>query len=238
MGIGVTAVSVALTAYALWVPRRHESYPLLALWVCCPLALGLISEFFNHPITIARTMMLGEPALLILLAMAAQIQISQFSVTVGQRISTVALGLLLIALVWGNVAAQATANTSTVKEDWRGAATYVATHQQPGDLILFNAYFSQMPFDYYYQQSAAGAEHTVAERGYLLEESLLYADLTPAEHGLQSENELNSYGRVWLVLSHASSASNAIPPQLARHFRLVSSHQLVGVTLLLYLKSA
>lgn len=238
IGIGVTALSVALTAYALWVPRHNAAYPLLALWVSCPLALGFVSEFFNHPITIARTMMIAEPALLILLAMAAQIQVSHFSVSIGQRISAVALGILLIALIWGNATAQVTANTSPLKEDWRGAATYVSTHQQPGDLILFNAYFSQMPFDYYYQQSAAGAAHTVAERGYQLEESLMYADLTPAGQGVRSANELESYGRVWLVVSHEPSASDAIPPQMATHFRLVSSQRLVGVTLLLYLKSA
>ncbi len=229
-------VSIALTAYALWVPRRSAWYTLLALWVCCPLALGLLSEFFNHPITIARAMMVVQPALLLLLAMAIDRQIAEMAASGFQRVSAVVLGLLLAALVWGNVTAQVTANTTTVKEDWRGAAAIVSTHQQPGDLILFNAYFSQMPFDYYYHQTAQAEQRAVAERGYLLEESLLYADLTPGVQGVQSAAELESYGRVWLIESHVSAPG--APPGLATHFRLVSEQQLTGVTVYLYVKSA
>ncbi|HZC07742.1 MAG TPA: glycosyltransferase family 39 protein [Ktedonobacterales bacterium] len=232
-----TGVSLVAVAYALWAPRRHPGYPLLALWVACPLGLGLISEFYNHPITISRTMMVVLPELLLLLALAVDTQLATYAPGVSARIRLLMTGLLLSALLVGNIGAQISANTTTIKEDWHGAASLVASHQQPGDLILFNAYYAQMPFDYYYHQQAASAEHVVVERGYLTEESLLYADFSQGGAGLRTAQELQSYARVWLIISHAPSPGSATPTIMATHYHLVSEQRLVGVTVLLYLKS-
>lgn len=233
-----TGLSLAAFAFALWAPRRHPAYPLLAFWVGCPLGLGLISEVYNHPITISRTMMVVQPELLILLALAVDTQMTRYIASRDNRIRLALSGLLLGALLVGSLGSQVRANTTTVKEDWSAAAAYVATHQQPGDLILFNAYFAQMPFDYYYHQLAQSAESSVAERGYLQQESVLYADLAPQYPGLRSASDFEQYGRVWLIVSHASSADAAIPPELAAHFQLVSKEPMVGVTVLLYTTSA
>lgn len=234
LAIGVSLITVA---FALWRPRHHAFYPLLALWVGCPLGLGLLTEFYNHPITIARTMMVVQPELLLLLALAIDTQLTSYTPRPGARVGLLVTGLLLAALLVGNIGAQVTANTTTVKEDWRGAASYVAVHQQPGDLLLFNAYYGQMPFDYYYHQQAAGTEQVVAERGYLSQESLLYADLAQGGAGLRTAQELQRYGRVWLIVSHAPSSESAAPALLTAHYRLVSEQRFVGVTVLLYLKS-
>ena len=232
-----TGVSLITVAFALWAPRRHPFYPLLALWVGCPLGLGLISEFYSHPITIARTMMVVQPELLLLLALAVDMQLTRYTPRFSARAGLFVTGLLLTALLVGNIGAQITANTATIKEDWHGAASFVAAHQQPGDLLLFNAYYGQMPFDYYYHQQAAGVEPVVMERGYLSEESLLYADLSQGGAGLRTAQELESYGRVWLIVSHAPSPGSAAPAFLTSNYHLVSEQRLVGVTVLLYLKS-
>lgn len=234
LGYIAIALSLGATAFALWAPRRQAAYPLLAYWVCCPLALGLLSEFFGHPITIARTMMLVQPELFLLLALAVDALASRWARSRAARVQLAVAGLLLLALLAGNVATLTRANTTTVKEDWSGAATYVASREQPGDLILFNAYFTQMPFDYYYHQRPQGKESLAAERGYQLQETLLYSNLAQAGQGLTSASELQGYGRVWLIVSHAPSGDAAIPADLSAHYQLISKHDMVGVTVLLF----
>ncbi len=237
MALSLRGFSVLLTAFALFAPRRNAWYPLLAIWVTCPLGLGLITEFFNHPITIARTMMVAQPALLLLLALAVDTQIPRLPATLGESINLAVVGLALLALLAGNVSALVTADTQTIKEDWRGAAALVAAQRQPGDLIAFNSYFTQMPFDYYFHQQAQGMDDAVAERGYVLQESLLYANLAPSGQGIQSASEFERYGRVWLIVSHVPAQGVATPPELMAHYHLIGQRQLVGVTVLLFLKS-
>jgi hypothetical protein len=133
--------------------------------------------------------------------------------------------------------------TSTLKEDWRGAAALVAAHRQSGDLVLFNAYFTQMPFDYYFLSDVHADRawrEPVTERGYQTDESLLFANLAPPGPGMLSGPELSGYARIWLVLSHVDTrtAGAAVPPWLAQHYHLVRQQHLVGVTVQLYHVSA
>ena len=44
------------------------------------------------------------------------------------------------------------------KEEWDKAAAYVAQQVQPGDLVLFNATWVQIPFEYYFRHFETGAE--------------------------------------------------------------------------------
>lgn len=86
------------------------------------------------------------------------------------------------------------------KEAWREAAAYVAENVQGGDLILFNATWVQIPFDYYYGRTGRQvAEHGVPvdlfDRGIL--EPKMTADDLPRLHAL-----LQGRSRVWLVYSH------------------------------------
>jgi uncharacterized membrane protein len=64
------ALSLVLVAAALWLPRRRSAYPLLALWLGWPCALGVAAGLLGHPILIARNVMVVQPALFVLLAMA------------------------------------------------------------------------------------------------------------------------------------------------------------------------
>ena len=119
----------------------------------------------------------------------------------------------------------------------------MAAHRQSGDLVLFNAYFTQMSFDYYFLADVhadRSLREPVTERGYQTEESLLFANLAPPSPGIQSGPELAGYARVWLVLSHvdARTAGAAVPPWLAQHYHLVRQQHFVGVTVQLYHVSA
>lgn len=237
LGILAAGLSLAVTAFALWTPRHHAAFAILAFWVCAPLGLGLISEFYNHPITIARTMMVVLPELFLLIALAIEDLVEHWSNVVA-RVELTLASLLLLALLTGNVVALVRADTTVSKEDWNGAASYVASRQQSGDLILFNAFFTQMPFDYYYHQQKQSTEQVVVERGYQLQESLLYANMAQGGQGLTTARELKSYGRVWLIVSHMPSLNAAIPAELSANYVLIAQKQLVGITVLLYQTSA
>jgi uncharacterized membrane protein len=63
-------LSLVLVAAALWLPRRRPAFPLLALWLGWPCALGVAARLLGHPILIARNIMVVQPALFVLLAMA------------------------------------------------------------------------------------------------------------------------------------------------------------------------
>ena len=235
--------SLALVAAALWLPRRKPAYPLLALWLSWPCALGIAAGLMGHPILLARNVAVVQPALFVLLAMAVD---DVWTSRRGRRLAllrrapvAVCLGLLIAV----NMRAQVMSWTSTFKEDWRGAAALVAANRQSGDLVLFNAYFTEMPFDYYFY-SAVHADRAllepVTERGYQTEESLLFANLAPPSPGLHSGPEIAGYARVWLVLSHVDTrtAGAAVPPWLAQHYHLVRQQHFVGVTVQLYRGSA
>jgi hypothetical protein len=232
-----------LVAAALWLPRRRPAYPLLALWLGWPCALGVAAGLLGHPILIARNIAVVQPALFVLLAMAVD---DVWTSRRGSRLAllrrapvVVCLGLLVAA----NMYAQMMSWTSTLKEDWRGAAALVAAHRQSGDLVLFNAYFTQMPFDYYFLPDGhadRASRGSVTERGYQTDESLLFANLAPPGPGIQSGSQLAGYARIWLVLSHVDTrtAGTAVPPWLAQHYRLVRQQHFVGVTVQLYHASA
>ena len=87
------------------------------------------------------------------------------------------------------------------KEQWDDAAAFVAEQVSPDDLILFNATWVQIPFDYYFHRlyNRPVAEHGVPvdlfDRGVL--EPQMSADDVPRLLTLAQDRE-----RVWLVYSH------------------------------------
>jgi uncharacterized membrane protein len=232
-------LSLVLMAAALWLPRRKRAYPLLALWLCWPCALGVAAGLIGHPILIARNIIVVQPAFFVLLAMAADdlwtsCRGSHFALLPRAPV-VVCLGIFVAA----NVGAQMMSWTSTLKEDWRGATALVAANRRSGDLVLFNAYFTQMPFDYYFHSDVhddLAWRAPVTERGYQTEESLLFANLSPPGPGMQSGPQMSAYARVWLVLSHVDPRTTgaAVPPWLAQHYHLVRQQHFVGVTVQLY----
>lgn len=86
------------------------------------------------------------------------------------------------------------------KEDWAKAAEYVAERVQPGDMIVFNATWVQIPFEYYFRHydtdtELRGAPVDLFDRGVL--EPKMTEDDVPYLRDLVADEE-----RVWLVYSH------------------------------------
>jgi hypothetical protein len=124
--LAILAAVALVAAWAAW-PRRREiarllaarpwAAALIAAYLLMPLAVwatGLVAT----PIFMRRTILFAIPGALLVLALAAA----------GRRIP----GLVLVAvfalstLLYGGV---------RQKEDWRGAAAYLAAHVRPGDAV-------------------------------------------------------------------------------------------------------
>ena len=143
------------------------------------------------------------------------------------------LGALLVVFISGRALYEY--HYHFEKEAWDAAAALVTERAQPGDVILFNAAWVQIPFDYYYQQyeDRLVAEHGLPvdlfERGEL-EPQMTVADL-PRLRTLASTHE-----RVWLVYSHAqfSDPHALIPDTLAGLFTTQTVWSFEGIKIYLY----
>lgn len=230
-----SAASLALLVAALWLPRHEPSYPLLASWLGLPCALGIAAGIIGHPILIARNVMVIQPALFLLLALAADVVWRSHRGLRPSRMRMAVLVLCVGVLTAANAAAQYMSWSTTVKEDWQRAAALVANHQRPGDLVLFNAYFTQMPFDYYFRHEGT-FKGAIAEKGYQVEESLLFVDPARTGKSVKTQADAAAYTRVWVVLSHTGAADDglAAPPWITTGYQLAQQWRLVGITVQLY----
>jgi hypothetical protein len=122
------------------------------------------------------------------------------------------------------------------KEEWREAAADLAQAVQTNDLILFNATWVQIPFDYYFRRFALpvtehGAPVDLFDGG-ALEPQMTAADL-PRLRSLVQNRE-----RVWLVYSHDwyTDPAKLIPAALAEEFDLMGRQEYYGLQVLQYVR--
>jgi 4-amino-4-deoxy-L-arabinose transferase-like glycosyltransferase len=153
------SLSLLLFAFALlhglWDQRsRSEGDPsqiplfpharlFLALWLILPIAFVFLTSHILVPIYIDRFLFVALPPYLILVAYG----LLCIRHVIAQRGAILAL-TLAISLSLSRIYFDAEYYT---KEDWRGAAQYIAQHEQPGDVIALRLAASELPFNYYYQ---------------------------------------------------------------------------------------
>ncbi|MBX3050580.1 MAG: glycosyltransferase family 39 protein [Caldilineaceae bacterium] len=120
------------------------------------------------------------------------------------------------------------------KEGWDKAAAYVAENVQPDDLIVFNATWAQIPFEYYYRHygldtELRGLPVDLFDRGVL--EPLMEPSDIPYLHQLVDDRP-----RLWLVYSHGwyTDAQQIIPLEIGRALQETSRKHFVGLELVRY----
>jgi mannosyltransferase len=120
------------------------------------------------------------------------------------------------------------------KEQWDDAAAFVAERVEPDDLILFNATWVQIPFDYYFRlYNRPVAEHGLPvdlfDRG-VLEPKMATSDL-PRLRAL-----IRGHERVWLVYSHDwyTDPEGLIPPALEEELDVLDRWSFYGLQVQLY----
>jgi uncharacterized membrane protein len=120
------------------------------------------------------------------------------------------------------------------KEQWNDAARYVAEKVQHQDVIIFNATWVQIPFDFYFRHynrpvAEHGAPVDLFDRG-ILEPKMAESDLPRLRSLIRGRQ------RVWLVYSHNwyTDPQSLIPAALAEELSLLEQQRFVGLEVRLY----
>jgi hypothetical protein len=120
------------------------------------------------------------------------------------------------------------------KEQWDDAAAFVAKRVEPDDLILFNATWTQIPFDFYFRlYNRPVAEHGLPvdlfDRG-VLEPKMTTSDL-PRLRAL-----IRGHARIWLIYSHDwyTDPAGLIPPALEEELDILDRWSFYGLQVQLY----
>ena len=115
------------------------------------------------------------------------------------------------------------------KERWDLAAAHVASAAQRGDLVIFNATWVQLPFEYYLRRydlplELRGAPVDLFERGEL-EPAMTERDLDTLAARIAGRK------RVWLVYSHNwyTDPQGLIPAELERRYTQVETFTLPDI---------
>ena len=221
--VAISSLFAALLVLGTWHLRtRLEHQALLhALWAL-PFAVELLVSL-RRPIFAARTLIWTSIPLYLLLAMGLR-QLRRHPLVLAATALVAATNLMSVR--WYLLHFE--------KERWDAAAAVVAQGAQEGDLILFNASWVQIPFDYYFRPLRAPAEERgvpadLFERGEL-EPKMSLNDL-PRLHTL-----IVGHPRVWLVYSHYwyTDPQGLVPSTLQQTLALQQRHEFSGIEVHLY----
>lgn len=191
-GVVMAAILLAGGGLALLGAWRLRHRPallgLLILLIAVPFA-GELLVSLRRPIYYTRTLIWASiPFYLLVAAGVLQLRFR----------ALVAAATLALALLSG--ASLLNYYRNFEQEGWREAAGWLAPQVRDGDIILFNAGWTQIPFDYYYRRVGPPAE----QRGLpadLFDRGILEPKMTTADIG-RLDQLIAGRARVWLVYSH------------------------------------
>jgi hypothetical protein len=119
------------------------------------------------------------------------------------------------------------------KEEWPQAAALISQNIAPGELVLFNASWVQIPFEYYYRGGPTaelrGLPVNLFDRR-VLEPEFEAGDLPALTASLEGRQS------VWLIYSHAffTDPKRLIPTELERVFATKDVHDFFQVQVVHY----
>ena len=214
------ALLIALGAAAL---RKRLPVLMLLLALLLTPVLGELLVSLRRPIFSDRTLIWLAIPLCLLLA---------FGILHLRPRPLAGLGLALLCAV--NLLSLHNFYTTFQKEEWREAAADLAQQVRADDLILFNATWVQLPFDYYFGRydlpvTEHGAPVDLFDSG-VLEPIMTAADL-PRLRSL-----IEGHDRVWLVYSHDwyTDPDKLIPAALDAELEYAGAQQYYGLQVLSY----
>jgi 4-amino-4-deoxy-L-arabinose transferase-like glycosyltransferase len=178
-----------LALLGAWRLRRRPAVLVLLLVLLLVPFAGELLVSLRRPIFYTRTLIWTSIPLYLLMA-AGLLQL-RFR----PLIAIVALALALL-----NSGSLVGYYRNYEPEDWRSVAGHVASQMQPGDVLLFNAGWMQIPFDYYYRRVGAPTEeHGVPAD--MFERGILEPKMTAADTERLAAL-IDGRPRVWLLYSH------------------------------------
>lgn len=218
LGAGVLVV---LGVSNLW--NRGEAVLLLLLLVLVPVAVELLVSL-RRPIFYSQTLIWTSVPFTVLLA-AGILRLRVRALVAAVAVVAVALNLVAVGSYYRDGG----------REDWRAAVRYAAAHLHSGDLVLFSAAWSQIPFDYYYESSAGPR---IVQHGLPTDVSVtrvLEAKMTPADLSRLDELTMDR-STVWLVSSHDwyTDPHGFVPARLSSSFSAAEVRPFPGITVTHY----
>jgi mannosyltransferase len=216
------AIYWGLAAFGLYRLRRRPAWALLLLSLFLTIIVGELLVSLRRPIFYDRTLIWTTLPYYLLIAIGIRgLALPRI------RWPAQAAALVLVAALSG--VSLFTYYLYFEKEDWARAAEHVAAQAQPGDLLVFNATWVQIPFEYYFRHydldvELRGAPVDLFDRG-VLEPKMTHDDL-PYLRDLVEERP-----RVWLIYSHDwyTDPDGLIPRQLAIDMRRLDRRHFVGL---------
>jgi mannosyltransferase len=214
--------------------QRPAVLILLATLCVTPIAGELLASL-RRPIFYDRTLIWASIPLYLLFALG--LGLDQETRFLGRnRVSPrrhvpAALGLLILIVL--NASSLHNYTSSYQKEQWDDAAAYVAGRVQDGDLVLFHASWTELPFDFYFDTERSIEKHGLPvdlfDRG-VLEPKMTENDL------LRLYELIRGHDRIWLVYSHNwyTDPHNLIPEALAGYATLLEWRPFHGLEVHLY----
>jgi hypothetical protein len=127
---------------------------------------------------------------------------------------------------------------SRQQEDWNSVAGYVANYVQKDDLILFNATWVQIPFDYYFKTYENQYFLQVEKHGVpvdMFDSGILEPKMTDSDIP-RLISLLSGRKRVWLVYGYnwTTDPMGLIPQTLASEMKLIHKRDFYGGQVQLY----
>jgi mannosyltransferase len=232
--IGLVAASLffitllALGTYRIYnMEHRHSPFFILLITFATPI-LGELLISLRRPIFYTRTLIWASLPLYVIMAAGLR----RLEVRTSSKFWP--LTALIVLLILNGLSLREYYHNYE-KEQWDDAAALVAEHVEPDDLILFNATWTQIPFDYYFHQlyNQPLREHGVPvdlfERG-LLEPQMTESDLPRLRRLIQGHN------RIWLIYSHNwyTDPQSLIPSTLEEEASPLARWDFYGLQIRLY----
>lgn len=173
------AGTLALIGLVLGAAGWREKAALSVWLLLPPLALFLIS--LNRPIFTDRYLIWIGPAFYLLMALGLT-AMWQVWKPLGVAAALAVAGIALIGVYDQAI--------TPIKSDFRGAASYVRNHQEPGDLIVFQIPYVRYTFNYYHPQPYDWADGLFTNYG-----------MSDADVDAQMRTIVAGRKTVWLVAS-------------------------------------
>ena len=188
----------------------------LLTWLITPIVLPFIISLFSQPIYYTRYTIVASMAFYLLAARGiANIHNKYF------KSSTIIIFIVLSLIpIWRY-------HNNINKEEWREVAKYVDAYGRGGDLLLFNASYCMLPFNYY-----SGSD-------LLVKKGFPEKNKNVDEENINKLSEaVRGYDRVWVILSHSGDKKELITKKLMKSFRLSHRKDYQDIKLYLFEKGA
>jgi hypothetical protein len=239
------AGAALLVALACWQLRhRRALLALLALLVVGPVVIELLVSM-RRPIFYSQTLIWTSLPLTVLVGVGL-LRLRRVVPPVDPRLASLrrrstghALGPLVVAAAGCLLALNLVSLDSYYRkpgvEDWRGAAGYLAAAMRPGEVLIFDAGWTKLAFEYYYRDTIGPAVEMRGmpvdpfDRGEL-EPRVIEADVA------RLDRIVDGRSRVWLVLSHDSYSDpdRIVTDRLGQRMHVVEQRDLAAIRIQAY----